>query len=174
MNTCKPVSTPLAGHFKLSSNECPTSKKDKEEMMKIPYASAVGSLMYAMVCTRPDIAHAVGVVSRFLSNPGKEHWNGVKWILRYLRGTSRLCLCYGNGKLELNGYSDSNYAGDNDSRKSTSGYMMIFAGGAVSWQSRLQKCITLFTTETEYIAITEGGKELLWMQKFLRELGLKQ
>ena len=78
MSTCKPVSTPLAGHFKLSSNECPTSKKDKEEMMKIPYASAVGSLMYAMVCTRPDIAHAVGVVSRFLSNPGKEHWNDVK------------------------------------------------------------------------------------------------
>ena len=115
MSTCKPVSTSLAGHFKLSSNECPTSKKDKEEMMKIPYASAVGSLMYAMVCTRPNIAHAVGVVSRFLSNPGKEHWNGVKWILRYLRGTSRLCLCYGNGKLELNGYSDSDYAGDSDS-----------------------------------------------------------
>ena len=98
----------------------------------------------------------------------------MKWILRYLRGTSRLCLCYGNGRLELNGYSDSDYAGDNDSRKSTSGYMMIFAGGAVSWQSRLQKCITLSTTEVEYIAITEGGKELLWMQKFLRELGLKQ
>ena len=142
--------------------------------MKIPYASAMGSLMYAMVCTRPDIAYVVGVVSRFLSNPSKEHWVAVKWILRYLRGTSKFCLCYGNGKPELSGYSDADYAGDVDSRKSTSGCMMIFAGGAVSWQLRLQKCVTLSTTEAEYIAITEGGKELLWMQKFLQELGLKQ
>lgn len=73
MSNCKPVSTPLATHFKLNSDKCPTSEKDKEEMKKVPYASAVGSLMYAMVCTRPDIAHAVGVVSRFLSNPGKDH-----------------------------------------------------------------------------------------------------
>ena len=73
MGSSKPVNTALAGHFKLSSKQCPTSEKDKEKMKKVPYASAIGSLMYAMVCTRPDIAHAVGVVSRFLSNPGKEH-----------------------------------------------------------------------------------------------------
>ena len=78
MSKAKPVSSPLAGHFKLSSKQCPTSEKEKEEMGAVPYASAVGSLMYAMVCTRPDIAHAVGVVSRFLSNPGKEHWTTVK------------------------------------------------------------------------------------------------
>lgn len=71
MSKAKPVTTPLAGQSALSTNQCPTSEKDKEEMKKVPYASAVGSLMYAMVCTRPDIAHAVGVVSRFLSNPGK-------------------------------------------------------------------------------------------------------
>lgn len=69
MSKAKPVTTPLAGQFALSTNQCPTSEKDKEEMKKVPLA--VGSLMYAMVCTRPDIAHAVGVVSRFLSNPGK-------------------------------------------------------------------------------------------------------
>ena len=73
MGSLKPVSTPLAGHFKLSSKQCLTSEKDKEEMKKVPYASVVGSLMYAMVCTKPDIDHAVGVVSEFLSNPGKEH-----------------------------------------------------------------------------------------------------
>ena len=72
MNKAKPVGCPLAGHFKLSSNQCPTSEKDKEEMLKVPYASAVCSLMYAVVCTRPDIAHVVGVVSCFLSNSGKE------------------------------------------------------------------------------------------------------
>ena len=167
MDKAKSVGCPLAGHFKLSSNQCPTSEKDKEEMQKVPYASAVGSLMYAMVCTRPDIAHAVGVVSRFLSNPGKEHWAAVKWILRYLRGTSKVCLCFGDGKPMLDGFTDSDMAGDVDSRKSTSGYLMTFAGGAVAWQSKLQKCVALSTTEAEFIAITEACKEELWLKKFL-------
>ncbi|PKI46120.1 hypothetical protein CRG98_033515 [Punica granatum] len=81
MGNAKLVSSPLASHFKLSSKQCP-SEKEKEEMKKVPYSSAVGSLMYVMVCTRPDIAHSIGVVSHFLSNPGKKHWNAVKWILR--------------------------------------------------------------------------------------------
>lgn len=174
MKNAKPVSCPLAGHFKLSKNQCPTSEKEKEEMHKIPYASAVGSLMYAMVCTRPDIAHAVGVVSRFLSNPGTEHWEAVKWILRYLRGTSKMCLCFGKGKSMLDGFTDADMAGDVDSRKSTSGYLMTFAGGVVAWQSRLQKCVALSTTEAEFIAVTEACKEILWLKKFLQELGLKQ
>jgi transposase InsO family protein len=174
MSKAKPVSSTLAGHLKLSSKQSPTSEEEKEEMKKVPYASAVGSLMYAMVCTRPDIAHAVGVVSRFLSNPGKEHWAAVKWILRYLRGTSRVCLCFGNGKQVLDGFTDADMAGDIDSRKSTSGYLITYSGGAVSWQSRLQKCVALSTTEAEYIAITEAAKELLWMKKFLQELGLQQ
>ena len=161
MSNSKPVSTPLASHFKLSLRQCPTSEKEKAEMKKIPYASPVGSLMYQMVCTRPDIAHAVGVVSRFLSNPGKEHWQAVKWILRYLNGTSRVCLCFGSGQPVLDGYTDADMAGDLDSRKSTSGHMMTFAGGAVSWQSRLQKCVALSTTEAEYIAVVEASKELL-------------
>ena len=119
MHKAKPVSTPLGGHFKLSSKQSPTSEKEKEEMKTTPYASAVGSLMYAMVCTRPDIAYAVGVVSCFLANTGKEHWKAVEWNLRYLRGTTKKCLCFGNGKLELNGYTDADWAGDKDSRKST-------------------------------------------------------
>ncbi|KAG7553078.1 Zinc finger CCHC-type superfamily [Arabidopsis thaliana x Arabidopsis arenosa] len=88
MDNSKVVSTPLATHFRLNSQQSPKTKLEKEDMARVSYASAVGSLMYAMVCTRPDIAHAVGTVSRFLSNPGREHWNAVKWILRYLRGTS--------------------------------------------------------------------------------------
>ena len=132
MSSSKPVSTPLAGHFKLSSKQYPTSEKDKEDMKKVPYASAVGSLMYAMICTRPDIAHAVGVVSRFLSNPSKEHWQAVKWILRYLRGTSKICLRFGDDKPVLCGYTDADMAGDVDTRKSISRYMMTFTGGVVS------------------------------------------
>lgn len=174
MSKAKPVISPLAGHFKLSTKQCPTSEEEKEEMKKVPYSSAVGSLMYVMVCTRPYIAHAVGVVSRFLSNPGKEHWAAVKWIFRYLRGTSRMCLQFGNEKPELVGYSNADMAGDIDTRKSTSGYLVTFARGAVSWQSKLQKCVALSSTEAKYIAITETSKEFLRMKKFLEELGIEQ
>ena len=95
MGKAKPVSSPLGSHLKLSSKQSPSSEKEKEEMRNVPYASAVGSLMYAMVCTRPDIVHTVRVVNRFLSNPGKEHWIAVKWIIRYMRGTSKTCLYLG-------------------------------------------------------------------------------
>ena len=101
MDKAKVVSSPLTTNFKLTDRDCPSTKKEIEEMDGVPYASAVGSLMYAMVCTRPNIAHAVGVVSRFLSNPGKKHWEAVKWIFRYLRGTSKLGITFGNGSLCL-------------------------------------------------------------------------
>lgn len=92
-------------------------------MSKISYASAVGSLMYVMVCTRLDIAHVVGV-SRYMSNLVKQHWEAIKFIMRYLRGTSSLKLTFGTGKSMLAGYTDSNMARDLDHRKSTSGYVM--------------------------------------------------
>ena len=94
MGNAKPVSTPLASHFRLSKDQSPQTEEEREFMAKIPYASAIGSLMYAMVCTRPDIGHAVGVLSRFMANPGKAHWEAVKWILRYLRGTKEKCLYF--------------------------------------------------------------------------------
>ena len=84
----------MATHFNLTKKQSPKTDEDKKDMAKVPYASAVDSLMYAMVCTRPDIAHAVGVVSVFMSNPGKEHWEAVKWLLCYLKGTSKIALCF--------------------------------------------------------------------------------
>ena len=98
----------------------------------------------------------------------------MKWVMRYLCGTSSLSLCFGTGKPILCGYTDSDMAGDVDTRKSTSGYLVTFAGGAVSWQSRLQKCVALSTTEAELIAVVEACKELLWMKRFLGELGCAQ
>lgn len=132
MNKSKPINAPLAGYFKLTTKQCPSSETEKQEMQNIPYVSTIDSLIHAMVCTRPDIAYAVGVMSRFLSNPGKQHWTAVKWILRYLKDTSKLCLCYGQGNPVLDGYTDADMAGDTDSRKSISGYMTTFAGEAVS------------------------------------------
>jgi ATP-binding cassette subfamily B (MDR/TAP) protein 1 len=161
------IASPLAGHHKLSKEQYPSSKVEKEAMSKVPYQSTMGSLMYAMVCTRPDIAYAVGVVSRFMTNPGESHWNAVKWILRYLKGTSRSCLCFGSGEPMLQGYTDADYAGCADSRKSTSRYMMTYAGGAVSWQSSLQKYVSLSTTDAKYITMVDACKEILWMKNFL-------
>ena len=89
MKNAKPVGSPLANHFRLCVEQCPKSDEEKDTMKDVPYASAVGSLMYAMVCTRPDIAYVVGIMSRFITNLGKEHWVAVKWILRNLRGSSK-------------------------------------------------------------------------------------
>ena len=144
------------------------------EMSKVPYASTIGSLMYAMVCTRPNIAYAVGVVNRYMSNPGREHWVVVKWILRYLRGTSNMCLCFGSGNPTLEGYMDSDMSVDADTSRSTSGYVMTYARGVVLWQSRLQKTVALSTMEAEYMAVVEAGKEIIWMKDFIRELGIQQ
>ena len=106
MKHAKLVSTPLGSHFKLRKRSYSSSKKEKENIASTIYSLAVGSLIYAMVCTRLDIAHAVGVVNRFLVNPSKDHWKVVKWIFRYLRGNSKLCLIFGDSKLVLEGYVD--------------------------------------------------------------------
>ncbi|GAA0173276.1 hypothetical protein LIER_41492 [Lithospermum erythrorhizon] len=98
-------------------------------MQKITYASTIESLMYAMICTRPDIAYDVSLMSK--SNPGKKNWEGVKWILRHLRGNSRLCICYGSKKDNLIAYTDFDLAGDIDSMKSTSGYLFSYGEGAI-------------------------------------------
>ena len=116
MKHAKPVSTTLGAHFKLRKKSCSSSKKDKKDIASTIYSLVVGSLMYAMVCTRPDIAHIVGVVSRFMVNPGKDHWEAVKWIFKYLRGCSKLCLTFGDSKPILEGYVDVNWAGDLDGR----------------------------------------------------------
>jgi hypothetical protein len=85
MNNMKPIQIPLASHFNISSGLCPSNDEEKDYMSRVPYVNVVGSLMYAMVSTRPYISHAVGVVSRYMVNPGKEHWEVVKWVLLYLR-----------------------------------------------------------------------------------------
>ncbi|KAG9441314.1 hypothetical protein H6P81_017168 [Aristolochia fimbriata] len=107
MHESKAVTTTLGSQFKLSKEQGAKSDEEIAHMKTVPYASAIGSLMYAMVSTRPDIAHAVGVVSRFMKNPGKEHWEAVKWIFRHLKGTSDYCLCFGGNNIDVKGFVDS-------------------------------------------------------------------
>uniref|UniRef100_A0A803PZM7 Retrovirus-related Pol polyprotein from transposon TNT 1-94 n=1 Tax=Cannabis sativa TaxID=3483 RepID=A0A803PZM7_CANSA len=98
MSNSKKVSTQLAQHFKLSATQMPKDETKKSEMLKVPYASVVGSLMYVMVCTRPSIAYALSMVSRFIGNPRKEHWEDLKWILRYSKGSIEKGLVFGMNK----------------------------------------------------------------------------
>ena len=172
MQDCKPISTPFP--IKLSSKMSPSSEEERMEMSRVPYASAVGSLMFAMICTRPDIAHAVGVVSRYMAEPGREHWEAVKRIFRYLKGTSDVALCYGESGLTVKGYVDSDYAGDLDGSKSTTGYAFTLSGGTVSWVSKLQTVVAMSTTEAEYVAAAQAIKEAVWLKMFLEELGHEQ
>eukprot|EP00253_Pinus_taeda_P025478 PITA_25478 len=148
MQDSKPVKVLIPIGVRLSAEQCPKTQEEEEDMSRVPYASAVGSLMYAMVCTRPDIAHAVGVLSRFMSKLGKEHWTTV------------------------NGFSD--WAGDLDQRRSTSGYVFNLFGGAVSWMSKKQSVVALSTTEAEYMAATHASKEAVWLQRLCSSMGLVQ
>ena len=103
LHNAKPRDTPLGSQFKLSKEQSPKADEDMKHMSKVSYASAVGSLMYAIVCTRPDIAYVMGVVSRYMANPGREHWEAVKWLLRYLKGTSSVRLCFSKSSVVLQG-----------------------------------------------------------------------
>ncbi|KAH9685877.1 Integrase catalytic domain-containing protein [Citrus sinensis] len=126
----------LAPHFKLSSSSCPTSQEEHDYMARVPYASVVGSLMYAMVCTRPNISEAMCIVSRYMYNSSKNHWLAVKWILLYLYGTIDVGLLLKNdGGQQCVGYCDYNFAGDLDKQRSTTGYVFTLGGDPISWRS---------------------------------------
>ncbi|CAL2228538.1 unnamed protein product [Prunus armeniaca] len=176
MMDCKPVSTPLAEHFKLSAQECPFTEEEKEEMSKVPFAGLVGCLMYAMVCTHPDLAQAVSVVSRYMANLGKQHWTAAKWILRYLKGTKKFGILFERkqGKACVSGYVDSDYARDLDKRRSTTGYVFMCGGGPISWRTVLQSISALSTIEAEYMALTKTSKEVVWLKRLAKEFGMAQ
>lgn len=122
MQECKSVETILRQHFKLSVSQSPQTEFERFEMAKVSYASGTGSMMYGMVCSRPDLAFAVSVVSRFMSNPGRTHWEALQWVLRYIKGIVKVGILFSGsneGVAEvLNGYVDSDFAGSIDTRKS--------------------------------------------------------
>ncbi|GKG32802.1 hypothetical protein Tco_0430312, partial [Tanacetum coccineum] len=122
---------PLGGHFKLLLKDYPVRDCDVERMSKVLYANAVGSLMYLMMCTRPYITYAVCVTSRYLVNPGKNHWEAVKWILKYLWGTTNVGLVYGTNRgnhMDVTGFVDSEYAKDPDKGRSITSYALFVQG----------------------------------------------
>ena len=141
-------------------------------MRQVPYASVVGSLMYAMLCTRLDIYYLVGIVSRYQSNLGLKHLQVVKHILKYLRRTRDYMLVYHSKDLIPIGYTDSDFQSDLDFRKFTSSCVFTLGGGAISQRSVKQSCIAHSTKEAEYVAARKVAKEAVWLKKFLYDLGV--
>ena len=161
------------------------------DMANVPYASLIRALMYTAIGTRPDIAFAVGTLSRFLGNPGRKHWNEAKRVLSYLKGTSHYAVRYLSdtspiGKVtgyshgmamkltrgHIEGFSDSDWAGCVDTRRSTSGFVWIMSGGAICWRSKLQAIVALLSTEAEYVGATPAIQEVVWLRDLLQELGV--
>jgi hypothetical protein len=147
--------------------------------------------MYAAIGTRPDIAFAVGALSRFLSNPGRRHWAEAKRVLSYLKGTSDYAIRYSADKSligsvfgysrgigmqpaenSMEGFSDSDWAGCVDTRRSTSGFVWMMGGGAICWRSKLQTIVALSSTEAEYVGATPAVQEVIWLRDLLCELGI--
>ena len=144
----------------ISSDNSPKTLDEKDRMSKIPYASAIGSIMYAMICTRPDVSYALSMTSRFQSNPGEGHWTAVKNILKYLKRTKDSFLVYGGEeRLVIKGYTDSSFQTDKDDSISQSGFVFCLNGGAVRWKSSKQDTVADSTMGAEYIAACEAAKE---------------
>ena len=136
MHDAKEVNIPFAQHFKLSHNQSPSDEESIREMSKIPYSSAIGSLMYCMVCSRPNLAHAMSVASKFMANPGQEYWVAIKWIFRYRKGSINMALVYGGAceKDEPNilGFTDADYAANLDRRRLSTGYVFKLWNATIS------------------------------------------
>ena len=161
----KPAATPMdkAPHSASEDYEAP-------EPLRRRYQQAVGSLTYCMLGTRPDIAFAVSIVSRFSSNPTIEHWDAIVRIFRYLRATIDLELVFTDSLGPLTGFTDADWAGDHETRRSTSGYIFSIGSAPISWSSKRQPTVALSTCEAEYIGQTQATKEAVWLRQLLSEL----
>src|SRR5438876_1697632 len=162
----KALSTPMDPNIRYSKNQCPQTLEDKAAMRHIPYREAIGALIYCAVATRPDISFPTALLSQYVENPGKMHWEGVKHIYRYLLGTKDHQLVYGLENKGLQGYTDADGA-TQEHCHAISGYAFLINGGAVSWFSKKQEIVTLSTAEAEYVAATHAAKEAIWLKHFL-------
>ena len=168
MENCKPISTPLKVGKKFQK------MSDDDEPFNVQvYQQAVGCLTCLSTATRPDIAVAVNSLSKYMSSPSKDHWVGVKRFLRYLKGTLNFGLRFSfNGKNpEMFGFSDADWAGDVDTRRSTSGYVFQIGNSTVSWSSKIQATVAKSTTEAEYTALSQATQEAVWLRRLLFDLG---
>lgn len=168
MEECNKVKNPMVPGHKL------TKAGAGEEVNPTTFKQLVGSLRY-LTATRPDLIYSVNLVSRYMESPNEQHMVAAKRILRYIQGTQDFGIQYKyGGEQKLVGYVDSDYAGDVDDCKSTSGYVFMLGGGAVSWVSKKQPIVTLSTTEAEFVSAAYGACQAVWLRNILLEIGFQQ
>lgn len=167
MLSANPISTPADPHVRLQ-------KSTTEENVSFPYSQAVGALLYLAIGTRPDIAFAVGVASRYMCNPSKTHVTAVQRIFRYLLSTPNLGLTFSRRTPPiLEGFCDADWANDIDDRKSIGAYIFTFCGSVISWSSKKQTCVATSTTDAEYMSLSQAAREALWIQKLFKDLNIE-
>lgn len=175
MEEITPRNTPAEEGYYLSKSMSPQTDRQERRMGDVPYANAIGKLLYLTRCTRPDIALAVGAVSRYMRNPGTAHWKAVKRIFAYLIKTADHCLMIdGNEEITLSGFADASLGSDIDDGKSVGGHVFFIGNSPVIWTSNKQTMVALSTMESEYIQVTEAAKEALYLRNLLMELGFQQ
>ena len=177
MEECNPSPIPANKDNRPSPMMSPKSEDECNKMAATPVREALGSLMYLMAMSRPDIALAVNQVAAYVSNPGQGHWEAVKLIFAYLSGTNNYGICYGgemwiNEQSPLQGFTDANFAMDLTARKSTTGILFQLFGGPISWESRRQRSTALSTTDADIYAASEGSREAIWLKTILGELNI--
>lgn len=164
MDECFPVAIP-------SDPSQLLNKFEDSEVSNFPYRQLIGNLMYLAISTRPDISYAIGNVSRYMENPKIVHEKALIRILKYVAGTIGYGILFKkNGTHQMVGYSDADYAGDTETRKSTSGFIFMYNDSIISWRSALQECVAISTTESEYVAASEAVKEVIWLRRLFDEL----
>lgn len=161
---CKPRDIPMGAGIKLNALD-----GEPLDTTIYPYTTLVGSLLHLTVTTRPDIAFPVGVLSRFMAKPTKEHWHAAKGVLRYLSDHASFGITFCGSDTAFSGFCDADYAADTDTRKSTTGFVFKLNGGAITWSSKRQPTVAASTTEAEYMAAASATKEALWIRKLLAD-----
>jgi hypothetical protein len=177
MSDAKALDTPASG-VRLTRAMGPQNEQEKQEAAKFPYMELVGSLLYAAISSRPDISHAVNEVCRHMANFGEQHWQAAKRVLQYIKSTNTLGITFkpfrskaqSGDTITIDAYSDSDWAGDPDERKSVSGFVVKLDGCTVVWLCKKQSIVTLSSGEAEYVALNEAAKEVIWIKKFLAEI----
>jgi hypothetical protein len=169
LQNAKAVPTPLPEGY----HPMPNKNKSTPDL-RSKYQQVIGSLLYIMLGTQPDIAYAVTKLSQYAANPSEEHLSRAYYICRYLAGTPNYALVYnGRGGDGLIGFADSDWASDPTTRKSTTGYLVKLANGVICWNSRAQKSIALSSTEAEYMSLGDTCRQLVWICSLFLELGIK-
>ena len=169
-----PRNTPLPVGIILDNNMSPKTDSEKRAMNDKPYRPILGSIMWGQLATRPDLSFSVSLLARFQSNPGIDHWNALMHVIGYIKNTMDHGLTYHRDyEISPNAFVDADYGGCKDTRRSTSGYVFMMAGGAVAWSSKRQATVALSTVEAEYVAMSRCAQQMVWMQSWLDEVAIE-